>query len=140
MSLKVMLFFSQNWKSAGICVNTTCLPLRSWKNLSSVTLWALKPFLWRCILGALQQSSERTLLLQGFPNRTAGVALSLPYCWWLSSWFISGRSLWAAISPFPSTLWLSDNIQPSGSGCQRCHSSAVLAKMKTGTRCYSHSC
>lgn len=38
-------------------------------------------------------------------------------------WFIRGRGPWAAISPFPSALWLPDNIQLSlmcHQGAQRC--------------------
>lgn len=56
------------------------------------------------------------LLLQGFLNCTVCVVQPVAavfHPWVLWSWFIRRRGPWAAISPFPSALWLPDNIQLS---------------------------
>lgn len=60
---------------------------------------------------------HRPRLLQAFLYcGTVGVVQPVAavfHPWVLWTWFIRGRVLWAAISPFPSVLWLPDNIQLS---------------------------
>lgn len=87
------------------------------------------------------QKSKRNIctncLLQGFLFCTVGVAQPVAavfHPWVLWSWFIRGRGPWAAISPFPSALWLPDNIQLS----LMCHQGPMVRLSALLLYCSAH--
>ncbi len=76
-------------------------------------------------------------LLQGFLHCTVGVvqpAAAVFHPWVLWRWFIRGRGPWAAISPFPSVLWLPDNIQLS----LMCHQGPMVRLSALLFHCSAH--
>lgn len=75
-------------------------------------LWGHSKYLTQCASSFFQETKTNTCFAAGFLSlySTSAAFFRLSVMW---SWFIRGRGPWAAISPFPSALWLPDNIQLS---------------------------
>lgn len=110
---RISMYFFYSWLNVWVReLLISSVPKHLWEKDFEVILVCFDTFFW---------CSSKTnictyLLLRGFLNCTVCVVQPVAavfHPWVLWSWFIRRRGPWAAISPFPSALWLPDNIQLS---------------------------